>query len=109
MTSTGAEMMRTAFHSSQFSGTIWKMDYVQGREGCGQHRSDQQSRASRTYGEGREVENEEVKGHRERDGSDEVRVGPEGEHEEGLVLAERVARVEHLDDWKVKHQNRAGR
>lgn len=51
-----------------------------------------------THVEERDVENHKVQGHAEGNRGDQVWVGPKRENEEGLVLRERVARVEHFDD-----------
>jgi hypothetical protein len=53
-----------------------------------------------THAKEGDVENAEVESHGERDRRDEVRVGPERQNQEGFVLAQRVAGVEHLDDWQ---------
>lgn len=50
------------------------------------------------------VKDHEVQDHAEGDSCDEVRVGPDRQHQETFVLAERVAGVEHFDDWE-EHVN----
>lgn len=89
MMMTGNEIKTTAFHSAQFKGVIMKRVCRLRETGQWRAKGTKQRRGS-THGEERNVEDHEVKSHREGDRSDKVHVLPGRKREERLVLCERV-------------------